>query len=73
MEKRCTGYNGHPPTRATLGEPTFRTFRYKTWRTVNCWLGQMGDPPSRVTFLAGPTFLQISRLARPRQLSKGVF
>ena len=32
----------------------------------------MGDPPTRVTLLAGPTFLHINHLARPRKLSQGV-
>ena len=35
----------------------------------------MGDPPpppSWVTLLAGPTFLQINHLVRPRQRSQGV-
>ena len=45
------------PTRATLGDPTFPTFPYKTWRTVyvrNKRLARLevkGDPPSRVTLL----------------------
>ena len=34
MEKRLSRLKGHPPTRATLSEPTFQTFPYKTWRTV---------------------------------------
>ena len=29
---------GHLLTRATLGEQTFCTFRYKTWQTVLSWL-----------------------------------
>ena len=45
------------PTRATLGDPTFPTFPYKTWRTVymrNKRLARLevkSDPPSRVTLL----------------------
>ena len=34
MDKSCLGYLDHPPSPATLGEPTFHTFSYKTWRTV---------------------------------------
>ena len=34
MDKSCQGYKGHSPSPATLGEPTFHTFSYKTWRTV---------------------------------------
>ena len=30
MEKRLSRLKGHPPTRATLSEPTFQTFPYKT-------------------------------------------
>ena len=28
----CPGRKGHLSTQATLGEPTFHTFCYKTWR-----------------------------------------
>ena len=31
-ENSCLGRKGHLSTRATLGEPTFHTFSYKTWR-----------------------------------------
>ena len=31
---------GHLLTRATLGEQTFCTFRYKTWQTVLSWLSE---------------------------------
>ena len=31
MEKSCSGEKGHPPTKPTLGEPTFPTFLYETY------------------------------------------
>ena len=34
MKKTCLEQKGHPLTRATLDEPTFHTFPYKTWRIV---------------------------------------
>ena len=34
MEKSCPEWKGHLPTRATLSEPPFHTFPYKTRRTV---------------------------------------
>ena len=34
MEKNCPGWKGHLPSRATLDEPTFHSFPYKTWRTI---------------------------------------
>ena len=34
IDKSCPGYLDHSPSPATLGEPTFHTFSYKTWRTV---------------------------------------
>lgn len=58
-----------PPTRVTLGEPTFYTFPYKTWRVVyvrNRTLAQLEERPAiRVTLLAAPTFLRRNTLARP--------
>ena len=32
--EKLSRVEGSPPTRATLGEPTFHTFAYKTWGTV---------------------------------------
>ena len=60
MEKSCLGWQGHPPTRPTLGEP-FHTFPYKTWRTVymcddkrlKSWLARLEGSPAP----ADPTFL----------------
>ena len=40
----------HSPTRATLDKPTFHTFPYKTWRTVE---KQKVGSARRVTWLAG--------------------
>ena len=34
MEKSLSRLKGYPPTQATLNEPTFQTFPYKTWRIV---------------------------------------
>ena len=51
-------------TRATLGEQTFPTFRYKTWQTV-FKLAQLEVFDGRVTLLAGPTFLHINTLTCP--------
>ena len=34
MDKSYPEWKGHPPTRATLSEPPFHTFPYKTRRTV---------------------------------------
>ena len=31
MEKSCHGKKAHPPTQATLGEPTFPTLPCKNW------------------------------------------
>ena len=42
VKKTCLEQKGHPPTRATLDEPTFHTFPFKTWRIVKIiknWLG----------------------------------
>ena len=49
----------HPHTRATLGEPTFHTFSYKTVANrlqTKSWPGWKGDP------LTGPTFFHINTL-----------
>ena len=68
MEKICHEQKGHYPARATLGEPTFHTFPYKTLRTVYMRkkarrLGQpfwmVGHPPS------WPIFLHINTLVQP--------
>ena len=54
-ENSCLGRKGHLSTRATLGEPTFHTFCYKTWRNGYmrikklAWLGW--PAPSWVTLL----------------------
>ena len=53
MEK--TWWQGHPPTRATLGE-SFHTFPYKTWRTVYMKRRKVGSA-RRVTRLAGSPFV----------------
>ena len=60
MEKICHEQKGHCPTRATLGESTFHTFPYKTWRTVYMRnkarrpgqpFSMVGHPPSWAIFL----------------------
>ena len=33
-EETCLKQKCHPPTQDNLGEPTFTTFPYTTWRTV---------------------------------------
>lgn len=60
---------GYSPTRATLGEQTFRTFPYKTQRTVYT----RGSPyfDGKVTLLVGPTFLHINIVTQLGQLSQG--
>ena len=72
-ENSCPGRKGHLSTRATLDEPTFHTFSYKTWRNVymrikklawlgwpRIWLGHPFVMAGRVTLLPGPTFLHFS-------------
>ena len=76
MEISCTGQRGHPCTRATLGEPTFSTFPYKTWpnrlheklklglarRVARLAGSRFCD--GRVTLLSGQVFLHINTLVR---------
>ena len=73
-ENSCLGRKGHLSTRATLGEPTFYTFSFKTRRNgymrikIKVGLARVtphlaGSPfvmEVRVTFLTGPTFLHFS-------------
>ena len=67
----------HPPTRATLGEPTFPIFPHKRWgtvymrnkkaglaRRVRTRLARFLFCDGKVTILAGPSFLRINTLAR---------
>ena len=35
LEKNCPGQRVYSPSRATLGESTFRAFPYKTWRAIH--------------------------------------
>ena len=75
--EKLARWKGHPPTWATLGEPTFHLFPYKTWRTVytrnkksarlDGWPGLAGLTlfDRRVTLLVGPIFLHTDTLARP--------
>lgn len=55
---------GHPLNRATMCEPVFPIFPYKTWRTVYM-RNQEVSSARRATRLAGSTFLHINTLARP--------
>ena len=49
MEKSCPEWKGRPPIKATLSEPPFHTFPYKTRRTVNMHKKQKIGSASRVT------------------------
>ena len=69
MEKRCTGKNGHPPTRATLGEPTFHKFPYKTWWTIENHEKQKVGSARRATRLAGLPTTACQNLVRYSHLS----
>lgn len=50
----------------------FVHFVTKRGEPLTVGLAKWVTPPSWVTLLAGPTFLQINHLARPRQRSQGV-
>ena len=68
MEKPCPGWKGYSPTRATLGEQTFRTFPHKTQRTV-CTRGSTYFD-GKLTLLVGPTFFHINTVTQLGQLSQ---
>ena len=51
MDKSCPEWKGRPPTRATLSEPPFHTFPYKTRRTVYMYNKQMIGSARRVTWV----------------------
>ena len=49
MDKSCPEWKGRPPTKATLSQPPFHTFPYKTRRTVYMHKKQKIGSASRVT------------------------
>ena len=49
MGKSCPEWKGRPPTKATLSEPPFHTFPYKTRRTVYMHKKQKIGSAGRVT------------------------
>ena len=65
--EKLSRQKGHRPTQTTLSEPTFSTFRYKTWRTVYMRKKKLARLERRPAQLGHP-FVMVDSPTQPGQI-----